>query len=301
MGFIKEIYSNNRAGLVVAFGRGQTSATYFDGDSIQAAMKHFNIYLKGNNLYIKTEDEMAIEDLGIQREDVVEFRSTVDAIITTLTDEQATTAQVLFPIWQANAQYKIGDRIRYEGKLYKVIQDHTSQLGWEPILASSLFAALLIDEISKKILEWVQPDSTNGYSKDDKVIHNGKFWVSTQSNNVWEPGVEGTPWEEYIANWENGVAYALNQKVFYNETIYISLIANNTSVLDNSENWKIFIAEESEPSEPEVNENLSEWIEGGLYMIGDKVIYSGIIYESLIDNNVWSPTDYPAGWSEIIE
>lgn len=35
-------------------------------------------------------------------------------------------------------------------------------------------------------------------------------------------------------------------------------------------------------------------------MIGDKVYYptaEDSIYESVIDNNVWSPTAYPAGWT----
>ncbi len=36
------------------------------------------------------------------------------------------------------------------------------------------------------------------------------------------------------------------------------------------------------------------------YMKGDKVSYNGKIYESLIDNNIWSPEAYPAGWSEVI-
>ena len=36
------------------------------------------------------------------------------------------------------------------------------------------------------------------------------------------------------------------------------------------------------------------------YMKGDKVKYEGVVYESLIDNNVWSPTAYPAGW-KIVE
>ena len=37
------------------------------------------------------------------------------------------------------------------------------------------------------------------------------------------------------------------------------------------------------------------------YKIGDRVIYNDKIYESTIDNNVWSPADYPAGWREIEE
>lgn len=35
------------------------------------------------------------------------------------------------------------------------------------------------------------------------------------------------------------------------------------------------------------------------YQIGDRVTFEGNIYESVIDNNVWSPTAYPAGWTLI--
>ena len=35
------------------------------------------------------------------------------------------------------------------------------------------------------------------------------------------------------------------------------------------------------------------------YMKGDKVSYKGKKYESTIDNNVWSPEAYPAGWKAV--
>ena len=35
------------------------------------------------------------------------------------------------------------------------------------------------------------------------------------------------------------------------------------------------------------------------YKKGDKVAYSGKIYESVIDNNTYSPEDYPQGWKEV--
>lgn len=36
------------------------------------------------------------------------------------------------------------------------------------------------------------------------------------------------------------------------------------------------------------------------YMMGDKVLWTdGDIYESTIDNNVWSPATYPAGWQKV--
>ena len=36
-----------------------------------------------------------------------------------------------------------------------------------------------------------------------------------------------------------------------------------------------------------------------LYMTGDKVTFNGKAYESLINNNSWSPSNYPGGWKEI--
>lgn len=42
-----------------------------------------------------------------------------------------------------------------------------------------------------------------------------------------------------------------------------------------------------------------EWVQPDStnpYMIGDRVLFNDQVYESVIDNNIWSPTDYPAGW-----
>lgn len=45
---------------------------------------------------------------------------------------------------------------------------------------------------------------------------------------------------------------------------------------------------------------IEEWGERNIttnpFMIGEQVKYNGLIYESIIDNNVWIPTDYPQGW-----
>jgi hypothetical protein len=34
-------------------------------------------------------------------------------------------------------------------------------------------------------------------------------------------------------------------------------------------------------------------------MKGDHVMFEGQEYESLIDNNIWSPSAYPAGWRAV--
>ena len=195
MGFIREIYSGNRAGLVVSFNQAETSKSFFAGDSVKEAMKHFNMYEKDGSLFVKTEDSQALNELGIANNEATDFRATVDALIQSMTDEEAIASQVLFPNWQSGKSYALNERVRYDGKLYKVLQAHTSQDDWTPDVAASLFAYLLTDEEGGTIQEWVQPDSTNGYSAGDQVTYNGAIYTSLIDNNVWSPA-------DYPAGWQ---------------------------------------------------------------------------------------------------
>ena len=122
-----------------------------------------------------------------------EAEALIAALVTlreSATDEQALKVPSLYPAWRPGMDCKAGDRVQRGGALYKALQDHTSQDGWEPENAPSLWAKVLIPD-ETVIPEWEQPDSTNPYSSGDKVTHNGKTWVSDIDNNVWEPGVYG--------------------------------------------------------------------------------------------------------------
>ena len=111
-----------------------------------------------------------------------------------LTEAEAITATCLHPKWSGDSvQYTAGQRVQDDGILYTVLQAHTSQPDWKPADAPSLFAKVLIPDPTV-VPEWEQPESTNPYSKGDKVAHNGKTWVSDIDGNVWEPGVYG--WTE---------------------------------------------------------------------------------------------------------
>lgn len=39
--------------------------------------------------------------------------------------------------------------------------------------------------------------------------------------------------------------------------------------------------------------------QSGMYMTGDCCTIDGATYRSTIDNNVWSPVDYPTGWETV--
>lgn len=123
-----------------------------------------------------------------------------------LSEEEALDYPELFPRWSEGKEYKAGERVRgADGILYKVLQSHSAQADWRPDEAPSLFAKILVekdDDTGKQdeIKEWEQPDSTNPYSKGDRVLHGGKTYESSIDNNVWEPGTPGTTllWKEVI-------------------------------------------------------------------------------------------------------
>lgn len=108
-------------------------------------------------------------------------------------DNTALRMTEFYPEWASGVSYTTGYKVQRSGKLWRCLQDHTSQDGWEPENAPSLWAKVLIPD-PDAIPEWEQPDSTNPYMQGDKVTHNGKTWVSDVDNNVWEPGVYG--WTE---------------------------------------------------------------------------------------------------------
>ena len=253
MGFIKEKYLNNHGGLTVSFQGPNNTENYFSGDSAQAALDYFNMYLKDNQIFIRTDEELSLAEVGISSiAEAEQLREELNEIISQMTDEEATERPILFPNWKIGVSYTAGARVRYGGRIFKVLQAHTSTEEWTPSRAPSLFAEILTSENGEP-QEWVQPNSTNPYLTGDKVIFNGQIYESLIDNNVWSP-----------ANYPEG--------------------------------WQLI--QESEPETPII----PEWSQPdatNAYNIGDTVRYNEHIYESTINNNVWSPDTYPAGWTLI--
>ena len=123
------------------------------------------------------------------------MRAYIEKESVNLDDEEALDNIDVFPLWKVGVSYVIGDRIRYQEVLYKVLQDHTSQEDWTPDVAVSLYVR--VDDPGEEWPEWVQPvGAQDAYPLGAKVSHNEKHWISDVDNNVWEPGVYG--WTEHI-------------------------------------------------------------------------------------------------------
>lgn len=125
------------------------------------------------------------------------LRPYIEKAAISLADEDALEAVQLFPSWNPTATYAVGDRVRYNNVLYRCLQAHTAQEAWTPTDAPSLWAKVLIPD-ANVIPEWEQPDSTNPYSKGDKVMYNGKVYESTIDGNVWSPDAYPQGWKEII-------------------------------------------------------------------------------------------------------
>jgi hypothetical protein len=125
------------------------------------------------------------------------LRSIILKATTSLSDDDALEAVELFPHYDVNIQYKKDDRFLWtdNGKLYKVLQDHTSAAEWKPDISPSLYVEVTPSGV---IPVWRQPlSAVDAYMTGDKVHYpdeNGSVYISIVDNNVWEPDVYG--WEE---------------------------------------------------------------------------------------------------------
>lgn len=105
--------------------------------------------------------------------------------------------------------------------------------------------------------------------------------------------------QEFYDEWQSNVTYVSGQYVKYDKVLY-KVISSHTS----QDDWtpdvspSLFAKVLIDPT----GETILDWVQPdatNAYMTGDKVKFEGDIYESLIDNNVWSPVTYPAGWQKI--
>ena len=77
----------------------------------------------------------------------------------------------LFPEWAYPTAYKTGQYRTFKGKLYRCLQDHTSQASWEPSYTTSLWVKA--SDPSEEWPAWSQPlGAHDSYAKGAKVTHN---------------------------------------------------------------------------------------------------------------------------------
>lgn len=101
---------------------------------------------------------------------------------------------------------------------------------------------------------------------------------------------DGTEWVQPTGAHD---AYPEGSLVLHNGNEWASLIPANVWEPGVS-GWRENVEEGSGPA---------DWVqptgEHDAYKKGDRVSFEGGVYESLIDENTWSPTAHPAGWKSV--
>lgn len=194
MGLRLEIYNENFVGLVVDFTHDKNTEDFCVSNSVDEAIIYFDLYLdtKTNRLKRNDPNQKIVDQLAIDINSIGDFQEQLGTIVNKLTDDDALQYTLLFEEWNQTKQYSAGDRVRYDGTLYKCLQSHTAQNDWTPDAAVSLWAKVLTSDTPQ---EWVQPDSTNPYMKGDQVIFEGNTYESLIDNNVWSPSAYPAGWK----------------------------------------------------------------------------------------------------------
>lgn len=168
----------------------------------------------------------------------------------------------------------------YSGKVY--LSTNSSPEDFEEVRDES------IDDILIETIDNVE-------SKEESLNKIGKLVANQVTDDAVALSIQ-----EFYDIWQPNTLYTVGRYITHNGILYKVLI-EHTSL----DGWtpdiapSIFARVLIDPT----GETISEWIRPdstNAYMTGDKVRFEGIVYMSLIDNNVWSPTEYPAGW-QIVE
>lgn len=75
-------------------------------------------------------------------------------------DNTALRMMSFYPAWTENTAYSVGYKVQRNGKLWRALQTHTAQTGWEPENAASL---------------WEQINETHSGTADDPIPYEGNM------------------------------------------------------------------------------------------------------------------------------
>lgn len=102
--------------------------------------------------------------------------ATIKAMTVTASDQTAAKAVELYPTWAEGLTVAIGDRLQFGGKLYKVIQSHTTQQGWTPDTTAALWTVIDVEH-SGTLEDPIPASSGMEYTKGLYYVEDGVIYL----------------------------------------------------------------------------------------------------------------------------
>ena len=109
-----------------------------------------------------SEQQLAIAEKRrmLNREEITDMLIRQQINTLAVDDNMALRMLDFYPEWSAGTAYTVGYKVRRDGKLWRVLQAHTSQTGWEPENAASL---------------WEQINETHAGTIDNPIPYSGNM------------------------------------------------------------------------------------------------------------------------------
>lgn len=124
----------------------------------------------------------------MNRAQAILFRKKIEQASAWTDDADALEMVELFPQWRPDKAVIVGERVQYNGLLYKCVQAHTTQPDWTPDITPALWVRVSVDEWP----EWIRPQgAADAYNTGDQVTYNDAHYISNCDANVWAPDVYG--------------------------------------------------------------------------------------------------------------
>lgn len=96
----------------------------------------------------------------MNRAEALKYRAAIEQAAQSLDDNTALTVKSLYPAWTENTAYTAGHKVQRNGKLWRVVQAHTSQVGWEPENVPAM---------------WESINETHSGAADDPIPYEGNM------------------------------------------------------------------------------------------------------------------------------
>ena len=157
------------------------------------------------------ENAKDIFDQAIQKKNVAEassltpvqdiVRKAASFAALSFTDEQALEVPDLYPSYEVDHAYKKDERFNYNGRLFKVNQNHTSAAQWVPGETGTESLYTNLEMAGDGYLVWTQPTGAhNAYNTGD-IVHyptaDDPLYKSKIDGNTTIPGSDERWWELY--------------------------------------------------------------------------------------------------------
>ena len=78
----------------------------------------------------------------MRKSEAIKLRHHIETAVQSLADSEALDVRVLHPEWASDTDYTAGYKVQRSGSLWRCLQAHTSQAGWEPENAASLWTEI---------------------------------------------------------------------------------------------------------------------------------------------------------------